>query len=232
MCALIKKSLKIRQRQKQTLYVALAGTQCLFRKEIKPFEKFEVVSRLLTWDDKWLWVVSHFVKLGGGKNEKSAAGKKGEKGSTGTSERKIYATALSKYVFKNGRITVKPEDVLRESGLLPERPTHVAETAGASMPSPSASSSDEEEDGTEVVNMTAAETVLHGVAGTRTSLADLLQPTLKDGFEGEWTWERIEAERIRALEVTRHMLAMDTLDDEYVGTGREKGAFGVFGSIA
>ncbi|RPA85527.1 hypothetical protein BJ508DRAFT_411936 [Ascobolus immersus RN42] len=198
--ALIKKSLAIRQKQKQSLYVALAGTQCLFRREIKPFEKYEVVTRLLTWDAKWVWVVSHFVKVGGGKTTTDKDGK------TTTTERKIYATALSKYVFKNGRITVAPEEILRESGLLPERPT----TAGDSKPTAIPSESDK-----------------------KAIVAEYLQSTLKvDGFEGEWTWERIESERVRALEVTKHMLAMDTLDDEYVGTGREKGALGVFRSLA
>ena len=37
-------------------------------------------------------------------------------------EKKIHATAVSKYVFKLGRLTVHPAVILDASGLLPERP--------------------------------------------------------------------------------------------------------------
>src|SRR5690606_37422992 len=99
-----------------------------------------------------------------------------------------------------------PEEILRESGLLPERPDTAVNAKPIAVPSES---------------------------DKKSILAEYLQPTLKvDGFEGEWTWERIEAERVRALEVSRHMLAMDRLDEEYVGTGMEKAALGVFQSHA
>src|SRR5690606_8122712 len=114
---IIKKSLKKRHGTGQSTYVALAGVNCLFRREIKPFTKYEIVTRILGWDEKWLWVVSHFVKVGGD----DKADTKQETPSKRTNK-KIYASALSKYVFKCGRQTVKPEIILQESGVLPPKP--------------------------------------------------------------------------------------------------------------
>ena len=44
--------------------IRLGGVSCLFRKEIRPYEKFEVWTRVLAWDQKWLYVICHFVKPG------------------------------------------------------------------------------------------------------------------------------------------------------------------------
>lgn len=44
--------------------IALGAVGCNFRREIKPYEAFEVWTRVLAWDQKWLYTVSHFVKKG------------------------------------------------------------------------------------------------------------------------------------------------------------------------
>ncbi|QRD91130.1 hypothetical protein F9C07_2280442 [Aspergillus flavus] len=81
---------------------ALGGVSCIFRREIKPWQRYDVESRILCWDDKWLYIVSHFLKPG----SHSETG-------TGGSEEGILASAISKYVFKKGRRTVTPEEVLQ-----------------------------------------------------------------------------------------------------------------------
>ena len=48
--------------------VALGGTSCVFKREIKPLQRYEVWSRVLTWDAKWLVLVTYFVKAGTHKN--------------------------------------------------------------------------------------------------------------------------------------------------------------------
>ncbi|KAJ9165125.1 Capsule polysaccharide biosynthesis protein [Coniochaeta hoffmannii] len=40
----------------------LSGTSCTWRKEIKPYQRYELWTRLLSWDEKWVYVVTHFVK--------------------------------------------------------------------------------------------------------------------------------------------------------------------------
>ncbi|KAE8158068.1 hypothetical protein BDV40DRAFT_308212 [Aspergillus tamarii] len=80
---------------------ALGGVSCIFRREIKPWQRYDVESRILCWDDKWLYIVSHFLKPG-----------------MASSEESVLASAISKYVFKKGRRTIAPEQVLQFLHLL------------------------------------------------------------------------------------------------------------------
>ncbi|KAI0537180.1 capsule polysaccharide biosynthesis protein [Xylaria digitata] len=92
--------------------IILGGVQCSFKKELKPYQRYEMWSRILSWDRKWMYIVTHYM----------------EKGSVKPStkpedwEKKIHASAISKYVFKVGRLTVHPAVLIGASGLLPERP--------------------------------------------------------------------------------------------------------------
>ncbi|KAB8201929.1 hypothetical protein BDV34DRAFT_237247 [Aspergillus parasiticus] len=63
---------------------ALGGVSCIFRREIKPWQRYDVESRILCWDDKWLYIVSHFLK----------PGSHYETG-TGGSEEGVLASAIS-----------------------------------------------------------------------------------------------------------------------------------------
>jgi hypothetical protein len=96
-----------------------------FKREIPMFRQYEVWSRILTWDHKWIYIITHFVQKGTVEPKRFLAGGaaatvKGE--DSGQSERQssstvVYATSVSKYVFKKGRLTVPPERVIRASGL-------------------------------------------------------------------------------------------------------------------
>ena len=104
-----------------------------FKKEIRIFQQYEVWSRILTWDQKWLYIVTHFVQKGSVKHSDLVThtlstgdvfGKcirAGGKASRDKPSRPVvFATSVSKYVFKKGRLTVAPERLLRASGLLGE----------------------------------------------------------------------------------------------------------------
>ncbi|KAI1635358.1 capsule polysaccharide biosynthesis protein [Biscogniauxia mediterranea] len=93
--------------------VMLGAVHCSFKKELQPFQRYETWSRLLSWDRKWMYIVTQFVETG--------TAKKGEGKSEGW-EKRVFATAVSKYVFKIGRLTVHPSVIIEASGLLPERP--------------------------------------------------------------------------------------------------------------
>ena len=121
----------------------------------------------------------------------------------------IYATSIAKYVFKQGRITIPPEAALRHSELLPPRPE------GTEMPAPIVSEESVPE-GTTVEN-TAVQAV-GAVAELITDDSGLaLDPT--SGFEGaaDWTWERVETERKRGMEIAQHMAGLDGLMDVWSG---------------
>lgn len=99
----------------------LAAVQCSFKREIKPLQAYDVSSRILTWDDKSLWVVTYFLQSGfklpadvevfGGKGVEGLMGDKGLR-------RGVFAVMVSRYVCKKGRETVEPGRAFRAAGLL------------------------------------------------------------------------------------------------------------------
>ncbi|RAL03126.1 acyl-CoA thioesterase [Aspergillus ibericus CBS 121593] len=137
------------------LGIALGSTACVFKREIKPYQGYEIHSRVLGWDGKWLVLVSHFVRPAG-------AGK-------GVGEKRILASAVTRYVFKKGRVSVSPETVLTAAGLLPEKGAEVK--------------------------------------------------------EGDWSWERVEEERLKGLEIAKPFLALDELHKTFRGDGNAIGVF-------
>ncbi|PYH98068.1 hypothetical protein BO71DRAFT_395550 [Aspergillus ellipticus CBS 707.79] len=103
------------------LGIALGSTACVFKREIKPYQLYEIHSRVFCWDEKWLYFVSHFVRPSSGREGEVAFGGRGKgEGAKGgeVDEKRILASAITRYVFKRGRISVAPEKVLVEAGLL------------------------------------------------------------------------------------------------------------------
>ncbi|KAK0717547.1 hypothetical protein B0T26DRAFT_627673, partial [Lasiosphaeria miniovina] len=116
---------------------ALAGTACIYRRPIAPLARVEIWTRLLAWDAKWIYLVSHFVQPGSvrpgryadqpWRNKKVSAGRKREGDrdvlraaqAEGEVNAAICATCISKYVLKQGRKTVSPYEFLQVAGLLP-----------------------------------------------------------------------------------------------------------------
>ncbi|KAI1336703.1 capsule polysaccharide biosynthesis protein [Xylariaceae sp. FL0016] len=108
--------------------VMLGAVHCSFRREIAPYQGYEIWTRLLSWDRKWVYMVSHFVEKGAIKPRSwdtsgfGIGSTRATEGKPEEWEKKIFATAVSKYVFKIGRLTVHPAVLIEASGLLPERP--------------------------------------------------------------------------------------------------------------
>ncbi|KAI0380192.1 hypothetical protein F5Y04DRAFT_281953 [Hypomontagnella monticulosa] len=129
--------------------LALGGVSCNFKRELRPYEEYEMWSKILAWDEKWIYIVTHFVRKDAAKprnyslypeqspdqSRRSSVEISDEDGLRRSSldslsssnsdaddikpEKHIFATALSKCVFKSGRKTVSPELMLQMSGLLP-----------------------------------------------------------------------------------------------------------------
>ncbi|KAL4917543.1 hypothetical protein BDW62DRAFT_211069 [Aspergillus aurantiobrunneus] len=187
----------------RSMYIALGSVFCSFKREIKPYTTYEIETRVLGWDQKWMYVLSFFLK---------PAARKGAK-------RTLYATAVSKYVVKKGRLTVAPERVLRKSGFLPERPEGSSATTTA-LSAAAVESADASGTGTPAgITATAS-----GVDGS--FVREVLK--LQDGEipeagkleaekrgnaaswdEGEWSWERIEEERRRGMAVLEGFCDLD-----------------------
>jgi hypothetical protein len=128
------------------LGLSVGGVSCTFKKELKPYESYELWTRVLSWDEKWVYVVTHFVKAGVKKPSKYTLypqqnGNENMKGKPLTrlddigEDDAVVATALSRCVFKQGRRTISPEVMLQLSGLLP-KDLPKAKSTGTSIPSP------------------------------------------------------------------------------------------------
>lgn len=108
--------------------IMLGAVACSFKREISTYHGYEMWSSILCWDRKWCYIVTHFIPKGAAKPTEwldpgfSRLRTRRSNDASGGWEKKIHATAISKYVFKLGRLTVSPATVLEHSGLLPERP--------------------------------------------------------------------------------------------------------------
>jgi acyl-CoA thioesterase FadM len=93
-----------------TVFPALGAVTCMFKKEIRPFARVRIWTRVLAWDDKWIFLVSHFASDDGivetGRSQESRAAS-------------LYATSISKQVVKRGRKTIPPVEFLASCGLVP-----------------------------------------------------------------------------------------------------------------
>jgi hypothetical protein len=112
----------------------LGGTTCTWHKEIKPYQPYELWTRVISWDDKWLYVVTHFVKAGAFRPDefvmqpwRGRGGKKRAEKSEAEIDKAVFASSVARYVFKNNRKTIPPEQALRRVGLLPTDEAELAE---------------------------------------------------------------------------------------------------------
>jgi hypothetical protein len=188
--------------------IAFGGVTCHFKREIPPFRKYEIWTRLLSWDRKWIYLVSHFVEAGTIKPRKYTLQpwKKGRNVDESQSEsepayrerlqKAVFASSISKYVAKRGRVTIPADTVLEHSGMLPPRPP-----------------------------ITASHTSVNGTAAPPKAFEETILPAI----ETEWTWEKIEAERLRGLRLAEMFAGLDDLHNEF--DGGEHGALGEFADM-
>ncbi|KAL2758292.1 hypothetical protein ACRALDRAFT_1074948 [Sodiomyces alcalophilus JCM 7366] len=195
--------------------IMLGAVHCSFRREITGYRGYEMWTRILSWDRKWLYMVTHFVPSGvarpteyldvkfGALRTRKGTGKDGSATpatATATAdpaawEKKIHATAVSKYVFKLGRFTVNPSYILEASELLPARP-------GGWRSGP------------------------NGVGDEDVDLADVVD-------DGTWDWKMVEKRRRAGMEFAQQFANLDALgawfDGGDGGDGGDGSALGRFG---
>ena len=118
------------------LAIVLGSIACAFRKGIRPYQQYKIWTRILSWDERWICFVSHFVKKGAVMPRKfylwggSGRGAGGGDGAGGAEQPPpqslpkdaILASVVSKNIFKRGRATMAPEKVLRAASWLPQPP--------------------------------------------------------------------------------------------------------------
>ncbi|TKA73815.1 hypothetical protein B0A49_02081 [Cryomyces minteri] len=212
----------------ESYIVALGGVSCAFKREIKPFQRYEIWTRVLCWDRKWLYLVSHIVRKNTVKPirytlqpwRRSSSKSPAETEEDVQRERErikgaILASSIAKYVVKKGRLTIPPELVLLRSELLPPRSAPSEPTpppSGTDTPITGPLSSPEEALATLTANADGAETPRDG------------RPA-----DGDWTWDAMEKERLRGLKLAEMFGALDGLHDEF--TGGMDGALGEYADL-
>lgn len=206
----------------ESFAVMLGAVSCNFKREIKPYEGFEVWTRLLTWDNKWFYVIGHFVKKGAVKPKSytlqpwknSKKGQSNGHATTAAADRNgthpaIFATGIAKYVCKKGRRTIPPERVLRASELLPPKPADHETPPVSRTPN------------TEGTSIDAAAASL-GASLVPDNAGEVLAAFLTANEVGtdEWTWDRVEKERQRGMKIAELYNSMELLHEEFTGDER------------
>ena len=108
---LISRGFIARKKQGKIVTPRLGAVGGVFLKEIKIWQGYRVSSRVLAWDEKWLYIMTRF----------ESAGKISQATENNTQqERRVYAIMMTKLVFKQGRETVPPQTCFVESGLIPK----------------------------------------------------------------------------------------------------------------
>ncbi|CAG8903297.1 unnamed protein product [Penicillium egyptiacum] len=118
----------------------VSAVACTFRREIKPFQPYELWTKVASWDDKWIYMVPHFVdrsKFRPGCSVMQADTSSHKEKTTkrvppeGDQTKHVFASAVTRMVFKRGRLTIPPERALETCGLLSvmtiESPTEASE---------------------------------------------------------------------------------------------------------
>jgi hypothetical protein len=196
------------------LAIVLGAVHCSFRREIKPYQPYEMWSRVLCWDRKWLYIVTHFVKQGAiepsgytlqpsrhtitswllprAKNSKNDGGGVKDSGehdalpvadiAHSSVHPAVFATAISKYVLKKGRLTISPERLITGSGLLPSR--------------------------------AECDESLSAEANLQTGAAMTVAP------DCDAEWASVEEERRRGLRFAQHFAELDSLHEEFGAQSR------------
>ena len=226
------------EEDKGRLGIILGGVHCSFRREIKPFQAFEIWSRLLTWDRKWIYVINHFVEKGAvqpkgftlqpwrkvdkdrGKqklNETQSRHHATNGKEPATIKPKIFASSIAKYVFKVGRRTIPPTQMLEIGGLVPARPSDIDTPSYPPTPSNVPDSASHEPALAEMVQSLSS-----------ASTDEIIEASLKphNAQEDVWDWQRIEDERVRGMRIAELFNGLDALEGEF--RGEDDMALGVY----
>ncbi|PYI25849.1 hypothetical protein BP00DRAFT_408568 [Aspergillus indologenus CBS 114.80] len=107
--ALLEKRLE-QQGKKGFLGFILGSVYTNFKREIPAYTKYEVKSHIASFDQKWVYIVTYFLKP----STKKTVEEDPEK-----LLKRLYAVSISKYVLKKGRYTVPPKDAFEAAGYTP-----------------------------------------------------------------------------------------------------------------
>ena len=215
--------------------IILGSVHTSFHKEVRPYERYEIRSRVLGWDSKWCVIGSFFIRPAkGGKEEV------------------LLASAVSKYVVKKRRFTVAPEYCFTAAGWMPQKPEdckagpkqgHNAEESNSSDDTVTpASIADEQGSADGQATPQSDPGIAAPIPEAAVETAEVVEKLEKvasniivnpsDGLDlsaatppraVEWDWHRIDMERLRGLTLLAGWLSLDTgMVEEYAHQRRTR----------
>ncbi|KAH7086423.1 hypothetical protein FB567DRAFT_444336 [Paraphoma chrysanthemicola] len=100
----------------------VGAVSCTFKREIKLYSGYELSTKVASWDEKWIYMVTHFVERGKAKPQLDSLQDDVRERQTKdfvvkSQGRRVFASAVTRMVCKRGRITVSPIRALEECGL-------------------------------------------------------------------------------------------------------------------
>jgi Thioesterase-like superfamily len=219
------------------MVVALGGVHVTFRKEIGIYEKVGVRSRVLGWDGKWVIVVSYFVrrkqKKGGDGEELCAVGLSKyvlKKGRFTVKPKRVFEAAGWLPEKVGGEEEQLGRSGAKSNGFVdPGKSKSVKVNDGSAVSSSSASieTNDGEEGEGEGLKSAQirelADTVVldehaaEAASRTADAISTMGGVGKTAGWNADaWSWEEIEEERLRGLQLAKGWLALDTeLGEEF-----------------
>jgi hypothetical protein len=107
----------------------LAGVQAKFLREVKPLQRYMMVSAILTWDERGLFVITYFVRpgrdkgIGGSAKQAASPARHLFSCSTDSKQRPshLLAVLVSRYVARASRTKIEPLQLLQRAGLVRRR---------------------------------------------------------------------------------------------------------------
>ena len=150
--------------------IILGAVHTSFRKEIEAYAPYQVQSRLLAWDSRWVYIGTWFYRS-----------------TKGGEETTLLASSLSKYIIKKGRITVRPETLFKTAGWIPDPTPHPLPDNAETLP-------------TSTIEATSDLTQrMIKKVNEATIMPDSSQPAQDGARDWTWSSEEIEQERRRCL---------------------------------
>ena len=186
----------------------LGAVTCHFKKAIRPYQAYDMWTRVLTWDEKWMYLITHIVD---GKKvkpmgyslqpwKKPSSNKPPENDNNAQPHPAIFATSIAKYVFKRGRVTIPPETILRSASLLPVGPIENAPAQSSSVDSAYGGSN----------SLPSSPAKTHRFAVTPTDFESQPKSLHAD-------WESVENTRARGMKIAKLLAGLDDAHMEFTG---------------
>jgi hypothetical protein len=174
--------------------VAIGAVSCHFKREIAPYEQYDIWTRVLSWDRKWIYLVSHFVKAGAvapdsytvqpWKNKTANAGK--DAASRGRSEKR-RDSGVDSVTDDNDLISEESDTRWQKAVFATSVARYVVKKGRLTVPP---------EDAFRRSDLLPSRDVA-GQAGK----AD----------PAEWTWANVEAQRLRGLAYAEKLAGLEEL---------------------